>query len=95
MELDDRATTFRFLVRDRAGQLDHRVRRRPAGAGIDIVKIPLLSASELLHDYGPDRQNELTDRILIFGERHLRDCPRPAAPTTTVVIARCDRPSAT
>lgn len=40
MDLDDRATTFRFLVRDRAGQFTNSFDAVLAGAGIDTVKIP-------------------------------------------------------
>ena len=40
MDLDDRATAFRFLVRDRAGQFTTSFDAVLAGAGIDIVKIP-------------------------------------------------------
>jgi putative transposase len=40
MDLDDRATTFRFLVRDRAGQFSTSFDAVLAGAGIDTVKIP-------------------------------------------------------
>jgi hypothetical protein len=40
MDLDDRATNFRFLVRDRAGQYTTAFDAVLAGAGIDTVKIP-------------------------------------------------------
>jgi len=40
MDLDDRAATFRFLVRDRAGQFTISFDAVLAGAGIDTVKIP-------------------------------------------------------
>lgn len=40
MDHDERATTFRFLVRDRAGQFTTAFDAVPAGAGIDAVKIP-------------------------------------------------------
>jgi putative transposase len=40
MDLDDRATTFRFLVRDRAGQFTASFDAAMAGAGIDTVRIP-------------------------------------------------------
>ena len=38
IDLDDRATTFRFLVRDRAGQFTTAFDNGMAGAGIDTVK---------------------------------------------------------
>ena len=40
MDLDDHAATFRFLVRDRAGQFTTAFDAVPAGAGINTVKIP-------------------------------------------------------
>ena len=40
MDLDDRAATFRFLVRDRAGQFTTSFDAVLVGAGIDAVKIP-------------------------------------------------------
>jgi putative transposase len=40
MDLDNRTTTFRFLVRDRAGQFTTAFDSVLAGAGIDTVKIP-------------------------------------------------------
>ena len=40
MDLDDRAATFRFLVRDRAGQFTTAFDNVMAGAGINTVKIP-------------------------------------------------------
>jgi putative transposase len=40
MDLDDHAATFRFLVRDRAGQFTTSFDAVVADAGIDTVKIP-------------------------------------------------------
>ena len=40
MELDERAATFRFLVRDRAGQFTTAFDAVLAADGIDTVKIP-------------------------------------------------------
>jgi hypothetical protein len=40
MDLDDRVATFRFLVRDRAGQFTTSFDAVLAGAGIDTVKTP-------------------------------------------------------
>ena len=40
MDLDDNAATFRFLVRDRAGQFTTAFDAVLTGAGIDTVKIP-------------------------------------------------------
>ena len=58
MDLDDRATTFRFLVRDRAGQFTTAFDTVLAGAGIDAVKIPRGLRDELLRrTLRPDRQD--------------------------------------
>ncbi len=55
MDLGDRAVDFRFMVRDRAGQFT---------ASFDTV---LADAERFIHTI----RAEVTDRMLIFGERHL------------------------
>ena len=72
MDLDDRAATFRFLVRDRAGQFTTAFDAVLAGAGIDTVKIPprCPRANCFAERFVLTARTELTDRILIFGERH-------------------------
>jgi putative transposase len=74
MDLNDRAATFRFLVRDRAGQFTTAFDAVLAGAGIDTVKIPprCPKANCLAERFVLTARTELIDRILIFGERHLR-----------------------
>jgi putative transposase len=74
MDLDDRAATFRFLVRDRAGQFTTAFDNVLASAGITTVKIPprCPRANCFAERFVLTARTELTDRILIFGERHLR-----------------------
>jgi transposase InsO family protein len=74
MDLDDHAATVSFLVRDRAGQFTASFDNVLADAGIDTVKIPprCPRANCFAERFVLTARTELTDRILIFGERHLR-----------------------
>jgi putative transposase len=74
MDLGDRAADFRFLVRDRAGQFTASFDAVLADAGIKAVKIPPRSprANAYAERFVLTARTEVTDRMLIFGERHLR-----------------------
>ena len=74
MDLGDRAAGFRFLVRDRAGQFTASFDAALAGAGIEAVKIPPRSprANAYAERFVLTARTEITDRMLIFGQRHLR-----------------------
>ena len=109
MDLDDRAATFRFLVRDRAGQFTASFDAVLADIGIDTVKIPprCPRANCFAERFVLTARTELTDRILIFGEKHLRTVlaqfsahynralqlqpPRPDLPTSDVHCQRIRR----
>ena len=74
MDLGDRAGDFRYLVRDRAGQFTEAFDAVLAGAGIEAVKIPPRSprANAYAERFVLTASTEVTDRMLIFGQRHLR-----------------------
>jgi hypothetical protein len=74
LDLGDRAAGFRFLVSDRAGQFTTSFQAVLAGAGIGVVKIPPRSprATAYAERFVLTARIEVTDRMLIFVERHLR-----------------------
>ncbi len=74
MDLGDRAAEFRFPVRDRAGQFTAPFDTVLADAGIQVVKIPPRSprANAYAEQFVLTARTEVTDRMLIFGERHMR-----------------------
>jgi putative transposase len=74
MDLGDHAADFRFLIRDRAGQFTALFDAVLAEAGIEAVKIPPRSprANAYAERFVLTARTEVTDRILVFGERHLR-----------------------
>jgi putative transposase len=74
MDLSHRAAGFRYLVRDRAGQFTGAFDAVLADAGITAVKIPPRSprANAYAERFVLTVRTEVTDRMLIFGEQHLR-----------------------
>jgi transposase InsO family protein len=74
LDLGERAAAFRYLIRDRAGQFTAAFDTVLADAGITVRKIPPHSprANAYAERFVLTIRTELTDRMLVFGERHLR-----------------------
>ena len=74
MDRGERASRFRFLIRDRAGQFTSASDAVLADAGIEVVKTPPRSprANAYAERWVRTVRSEVTDQMLIAGPRHLR-----------------------
>jgi putative transposase len=73
MDLGEHAGRFRFLIRDRAGQFTEAGDAVLADAGIKMVKIPPRSprANAFAERWVRPARAEVTDRMLLAGQRHI------------------------
>jgi putative transposase len=74
LDLGDRVAEFRFLVRDRTGQFTASFDALLTDTDITVVKIPprCPQANCFAERFVLTARTALTDRMLIFGQRHLR-----------------------
>ncbi|MBB4967474.1 integrase core domain-containing protein [Saccharothrix violaceirubra] len=74
MDPGDRADDFRFLIRDRAGQFTASFTAAFSGTGIKVVKSPprCPRANCYAERFIGTVRREVTDRLLILNEHHLR-----------------------
>ena len=72
--LDKRFADIKFLIRDRGSNFTTSFDAVLASAGTEAVKIPPRSprANSYAERFVLTARTEVTDRMLIFGERHLR-----------------------
>jgi transposase InsO family protein len=77
MDLGELASGFRFLIRDRDSRFTAAFDAVLSGNGTRVIKTPVRSprATSYAERFVGTLRRECLDRVLILGERHLREVP--------------------
>jgi putative transposase len=75
VDLGERASSFRFLIRDRASKFTAAFDAVFSGNGMRVIKTPVQSprANSYAGRFVGTLRRECLDHVLILGERHLRE----------------------
>jgi putative transposase len=95
MNLEDRADSFKFLIRDRDAKFTAAFGAVLTAAGIRTIKTPVQAprANAIAERWIAGTRRECPGRILITGERHLRLVltSTPITATPTARTGRCNK----
>jgi hypothetical protein len=88
MDLGERASRFRFLIRDRDGKFTTAFDGVFTGNGTRVIRTPARSprANSFAERFVGTLRRECLDHVLILGEQHLRNVLAEYAGTTTATV---------